>query len=250
MMINVEQVSFRYPSGKQALKGVSFAVSEGECVGVIGANGAGKSTLLKLLVGLETAFEGKITVDGTEVNKKNLREIRAKIGYVFQDSDSQLFMPTVAQDAAFGPRNYGYSKEEVEKMTSKALMLAGIEDLKDRPVSQLSGGQKRLASLATVLSLEPKVLLFDEPTIALDPQNRRRVMNVISGLAGTKLIVSHDLDLVYDICDRVLLLDEGQLCEDGDVSLLENEEMLLAHGLELPLMLQSSVLKGPRQDRR
>ncbi len=238
MMIEIDQVSFKYSSGKQALSDVSFAVSEGECVGVIGANGAGKTTLLKLLVGLETAFEGRIIVDGLEVNKKNIRDVRARIGYVFQDSDSQLFMPTVGEDAAFAPRNYGFPKEKVAKLTQRALQLTGIEDLRDRPVSQLSGGQKRLASLATVLSMEPKVLLFDEPTIALDPRNRRRVMNVMQALPGTKLIVSHDLDLVYDICDRVLLMDEGRLVEDGNVSLLEKEELLLSHGLELPLMLQ------------
>ena len=178
-------------------------------------------------------------INHLKVEKKNLQEIRQKIGYVFQDSDSQLFMPTVYEDVAFAPRNYGFSKEEVDKRTTQALKSIGIEELQDRQIYRLSGGEKKLASIATVLSMEPDILIFDEPTIALDPRNRRRFINVLNSLNGTKIVTSHDLDLIYDTCDRTILIADGKMIFDGDTkTILQNNDLLESNGLELPLSLQ------------
>ena len=172
-------------------------------------------------------------------NTNLTEEIRQKIGYVFQDSDSQLFMPTVYEDVAFAPRNYGFSKEEVNERTIEALKSIGIEELQDRQIYRLSGGEKKLASIATVLSMKPDILIFDEPTIALDPKNRRRFINVLNSLKGTKIVTSHDLDLIYDTCDRTILIADGNIIFDGDTkTILQNKDLLEKNGLELPLSLQ------------
>lgn len=240
MMIEVKEVSFSYNgSKKQTLSNININIEEGESVGIIGANGAGKSTILKLLVGLELDYKGEIIINGLKVEKQNLQEIRQKIGYVFQDSDSQLFMPTVYEDVAFAPRNYGFSKEEVDERTIEALKSIGIEDLKNRQIYRLSGGEKKLVSIATVLSMKPNILIFDEPTVALDPKNRRRFINVLNSLKGMKIVTSHDLDLIYDTCNRTILIANGKIILDGETkSILDNKELLENNGLELPLSLQ------------
>ena len=194
-MIELKNVSFSYISNIEVLSNINLNINKNESIGIIGANGVGKSTLLKLLVGLELGYTGEIIIDDVKVEKKKLSEIRQKIGYVFQDSDSQLFMPTIYEDVAFAPKNYGFSEEEVQNRTIEALKNVGIEDLKDRPIYHLSGGQKKLASIATVLSMKPDILIFDEPTIALDPRNRRKFIEVLNSLSGTKAVASHDLDL-------------------------------------------------------
>ena len=239
-MIEVKEVSFSYNgSKKQTLSNMNFKIENEESVGIIGANGAGKSTMLKLLVGLEINYQGNIMINNVKVEKQNLQEIRQKIGYVFQDSDSQLFMPTVYEDVAFAPRNYGFSKEEVNERTVEALKSIGIEELQDRQIYRLSGGEKKLASIATVLSMKPDILIFDEPTITLDPKNRRRFINVLNSLKGTKIVTSHDLDLIYDTCDRTILIADGKIIFDGDTkTVLQNKEVLENNGLELPLSLQ------------
>ena len=239
-MIELKEVSFSYNGSKrQTLSHMNFKIEEGESVGIIGANGAGKSTILKLLVGLELNYQGSIMINHLKVEKKNLQEIRQKIGYVFQDSEAQLFMPTIYEDVAFAPRNYGFSKEEVDKRTTQALKSIGIEELQDRQIYRLSGGEKKLASIATVLSMEPDILIFDEPTIALDPRNRRRFINVLNSLNGTKIVTSHDLDLIYDTCDRTILIADGKMIFDGDTkTILQNNDLLESNGLELPLSLQ------------
>ena len=235
-MIEVKNVSFSYNTHKETLSNISFEIKKDECVGIIGANGAGKSTILKLLVGLELNFSGEIFIENIKLEKKNLNEIRQKIGYVFQDSDSQLFMPTVYEDVSFAPRNYGYSKEEIKSKTLDALQKVGIENLQDRPIYSLSGGQKKLASIATVLSMNPDILIFDEPTIALDPKNRRRFINILKELNTTKIITSHDLDLIYDTCTRTILIDDGKIIVDGDTKeILTNKQLLEKNNLELPL---------------
>lgn len=239
-MIEVKEVSFSYNgSKKQTLSNMNFKIEDGKSVGIIGANGAGKSTMLKLLVGLELDYQGTIMIDNLKVEKQNLQEIRQKIGYVFQDSDSQLFMPNVYEDVAFAPRNYGFSKEEVNERTAEALKSIGIEELQDRQIYRLSGGEKKLVSIATVLSMKPDILIFDEPTIALDPKNRRRFINVLNSLKGTKIVTSHDLDLIYDTCDRTILIADGKIIFDGDTkTILQNKDLLENNGLELPLSLQ------------
>lgn len=237
-MIEVKDVSFSYNNKFDVLENINFKIENRESVGIIGANGVGKSTLLKLLVGLELAYTGKIEINELSVDKKNLAKVREKIGYVFQDSDSQLFMPTIYDDVAFGPKNYGFSKEEIEERTAGALKSVGIEELKNRPIYHLSGGQKKLASIATVLSLKPEVLIFDEPTVGLDPKNRRRVIEVLNILNKTKIITSHDLDLIYDTCDRTILIANGTIIKDGKTKEILNDKKLLEeNGLELPLSL-------------
>ena len=238
-MIEMKDVSFSYNNSKeQVLSNINFKIDNNESVGIIGANGAGKSTILKLLVGLELGYKGDVIVENLKVDKQNLQKVREKIGYVFQEVEAQLFMPTVYQDTAFAPKNYGYSKEEVENIVNKALKSVGIENLKDRQIYCLSGGQKKLVSIATVLSMKPEILIFDEPTIALDPKNRRKFIEVLNSLNGTKIVTSHDLDLIYDTCERTILISNRKIIANGETrKILNNKELLENNGLELPLSL-------------
>ncbi len=205
--LSVEKVTFSYEKDRPVLRDLCLDAQAGESVGLIGANGAGKSTFLRLLVGLLFPQEGSIRIDGIPVEKASLSGIRKKIGYVFQDADSQLFMTTVREDVAFGPRNYGLSEEDAEKRTVDALEKCRITHLADRPVYRLSGGEKKLAQFATILSMEPEILLLDEPSSALDPRNRRNLISVINELAQIKVIASHDLDFIFDTCRRTVLMD-------------------------------------------
>ncbi|MCI6732560.1 MAG: energy-coupling factor ABC transporter ATP-binding protein, partial [Lachnospiraceae bacterium] len=199
-MIQITDASFGYDKEHKIISNLTLSIAEGERVGLIGANGAGKSTLLKMLTGL-VGHEGSIRICGLEVEKKNLPEIRKSLGFVFQDSDSQLFMPTVYDDIAFAPRNYGMSKEEVEDRVNEALERTGIAYLKYKENYKMSGGEKRMACIATILAMKPKIILMDEPSIALDPFNRRTLINNLNQLPETKLIASHDLDMILDTCD-------------------------------------------------
>lgn len=238
-IIEIESLHFTYSGDVKALQDISFAINKGETVGLIGENGAGKSTLLKLLVGLLDGYGGRLEIDGLAMEKKNLAPIRAKIGYVFQDSDSQLFLSTVYEDVAFGPRNYGYREEEVDKRVKAALSKVHLEELGNRHIYRLSGGEKKLASIATILSMEPEVMLLDEPSLALDPGNRRNLIHILNEIEETKMIASHDLDLIWDTCERTLLLSKGKLVKDGKTrELLKDKELLEANGLELPLRMQ------------
>ena len=237
-MITFDNVSFAYESGVPVLRGVSFHIAPGEAIGLIGANGAGKSTIMKLILGLLPCTEGEIRVDGVRVEKKTLPQIRRTLGFVLQDSDSQMFMPTVYEDMMFAPRNYGLSKEEAEQKVDAVLEQLGLTELKHRHNHKISGGEKRMAAIATILAMEPKAILMDEPSIALDPFNRRTVIHAINGLSMTKLIASHDLDMILDTCSRVLLLSGGQLVADGRAEdILRDRELLEANRMELPFCL-------------
>ena len=237
-MITFDNVSFAYESGAPVLRGVSFHIAPGEAVGLIGANGAGKSTIMKLMLGLLPCTEGEIRVDGVRVEKKTLPQIRRTLGFVLQDSDSQMFMPTVYEDMMFAPRNYGLSKEEAEQKVDAVLEQLGLTELKHRHNHKISGGEKRMAAIATILAMEPKAILMDEPSIALDPFNRRTVIRAINGLSMTKLIASHDLDMILDTCSRVLLLSGGQLVADGSAEdILRDRALLEANRMELPFCL-------------
>ena len=234
-MIRFENVTAYYEKDAPILKNVTFTVERGEAVGLIGANGAGKTTLMRALLGL-LHHEGRITVDGIEVTKKSLPEIRRKLGFVLQNSDNQMFMPTVYEDMIFGPLNYGASREEVETRVDGVLTRLNLMDLKHRHNHKLSGGEKRMAAIATVLAMEPEAILMDEPTSALDPKNRRLVINTIRELPETKLITSHDLDMIWDTCHRVILLDRGTVAADGPAEeILRSRELLEANRMELPL---------------
>ena len=236
-MIIFENVSFSYERSKPVITDLSFRIEDGEAVGLIGANGAGKSTVMKLLLGLLPA-EGRITVDELEVNKQNLSAVRRKLGFVLQNSDNQMFMPTVYEDMMFAPLNYMVSREEAERRVDAVLERLGLQDLKYRHNHKLSGGEKRMAAIATVLAMEPEVILMDEPTSALDPYNRRIVINTIRELDQTRIITSHDLDMIFDTCDRVILLSEGRIAADGPADVILRDRALLeANHMELPLSL-------------
>ena len=236
-MIEFQNVSFSY-GDVPVVENLSFTIQKGETVGLIGANGAGKSTIMKLMLGLLSG-SGEIQVDGLPVCRDNLAEIRKKIGFVLQDSDNQMFMPTVYEDMIFGPRNYGLSKEETEKRVDTVLTQLGLQDLKHRHNHKISGGEKRMAAIATILAMEPELILMDEPSTALDPVNRRTVINTINRLPQTKLIASHDLDMILDTCQRVILLSHGTIVADGDAeTILRDKALLEANRMELPFCLQ------------
>ena len=235
-VLEMDDVSFSYRPGREVLKRISFSVASGEQVALIGANGAGKSTLLKILVGLLAPDSGKVSVCGLPVEKKNFASVRRKAGYVFQDPENQLFLANVWEDVAFGPQNEGLDDGDVRRRTDDALAAVGISSLAKEHVYRLSGGQKRLASIATVLAQRPEVLLLDEPTLALDPRNRRMVIRALGDLPCAKLIATHDLDFVLDACTRVLVAADGRIVAEGAPrDILLDRNLLEANGLELPL---------------
>jgi len=237
-MIVCQKVGYSYDRERRALEDITFSIARGESVGLIGANGAGKSTLMKALLGLLPA-EGRILVDGIPVEKATLPRIRRKLGFVLQNSDNQMFMPTVYEDMLFAPLNYGLSRQEAEARVDDALDRLGLQALKHRHNHRISGGEKRMAAIATILAMGPEALLMDEPTAALDPFNRRLVIDIIRGLPQTRLITSHDLDMILDTCDRVILLAGGRIAADGPAeALLRDRALLEANRLELPLRLQ------------
>ncbi|WP_163195058.1 energy-coupling factor ABC transporter ATP-binding protein [Clostridium thermarum] len=243
--IEVKSLHFSYPDGYEAIRDLSFTIHHGESVGIIGANGAGKSTLLMLLMGLIFPSKGEVLVGDIRLTKKTLPMIRQRLGMVFQNSDDQLFMTTVYDDVAFGPRNYKLEEEEVEQRVARALEMVDISHLKDRAPFKLSGGEKRAAAIASVLSMEPDVLIMDEPTGGLDPKSRRRLIKLLNSFEHTKIITSHDLDLVLDTCKRVIVIKNGELAADGEASvILSDEELMHDCGLELPLSVQNCHLCG------
>ena len=237
-MIDFKNVNFSYEKGEPVLKDINFSIEEGESVGLIGCNGAGKSTLMKVLLGL-LPHEGVINVSDLTVSKETLPAVRRKIGFVFQDSDNQMFMPTVYEDMMFGPINYGHTKEEAAARVDEVLEELNLTYLKNKYNHKISGGEKRMAAIATILTMRPKVILMDEPSIALDPENRRRVINAINKLSTTKLIASHDLDMILDTCSRVILMHDGEIIADGPVEkILTDRELLETNHMELPFKLQ------------
>lgn len=235
-MITVNDVSLNF-SGQTLFKHVDLKFTPGNCYGIIGANGAGKSTLMKAALGL-LPYTGSITVDGIPVTRKTLPEVRRKLGYVLQDADNQMFMPTVLDDMVFGPMNYGLSRAAAEQRAEETLAELHMEYLRNRHNHKMSGGEKRMAAVATILAMQPQMLLMDEPSTALDPRNRRTLIRVLRQRPETKLIASHDLDLVLETCSRVLLLAGGRLAADGAAGeILRDRALLEENGLELPLCL-------------
>ncbi|MDO4522827.1 MAG: energy-coupling factor ABC transporter ATP-binding protein [Eubacteriales bacterium] len=237
--IDIEHVSFSYEKERRILDDISMHAGEHDSIGLVGANGVGKSTLLKLLVGLHLGFSGEIRVEEIPVQKETLSQVREKIGYVFQDSDSQLFMSTAYEDIAFAPRNYGLPEAEVQHRVKSALEAVGITYLQDRQTYKMSGGEKKLVSIATILSMTPDIILMDEPSVALDPRNRRNLIRILNSFEHLKIIASHDLDMILDTCERTILMANGKIIRDGATEdILSDKELLEAHGLELPLCMQ------------
>ena len=237
-MVEFQNMSFSYDGEHPVIEELSFKIKKGEAVGLIGANGAGKSTIMNLMLGLLNG-SGQILVDDLPVNKKNLPQIRQKIGFVLQNSDNQMFMPTVYEDMIFGPLNYGMSREQAEQRVDNVLDALGLQYLKHRYNHKISGGEKRMAAIATILAMEPEMIVMDEPSTALDPVNRRKVINTINSLPQTKLIASHDLDMILDTCQRVILLSQGKIAADGTAEeILQDRALLEANQMELPLCMQ------------
>ncbi len=231
----VEDVAFAYPDGHQALFGVDLRIEPGERVALLGPNGAGKTTLVLHLNGILRPGRGSISVAGLPVTKQNLREIRSRVGIVFQDPDDQLFMPTVGEDVAFGPRNLGLAEAEVAARVATALEQVGMAGYADRPPHHLSFGQRRRVAVATVLSMHPEILVLDEPSSNLDPAGRRELAEVLESLPVTLLMVTHDLPYAMQLCPRSVVLDAGAVVADaGTRELLADQELLAAHRLELP----------------
>ncbi len=234
-MIELKDVSFAYEHRTPVLDHVSFHIRKGEKAGLIGANGAGKSTILKLICGLLQG-QGEIRISGIPVTADNLAQIRKMMGFVMQNSDQQMFMPTVYDDMAFAPLNYGTDKKTTEQKIDDIMHMLGIEELKHRYNHRISGGEKRMAAIAAILTNDPEVILMDEPTSALDPANRRQIINIIRNMPETVLISSHDLDMILDTCDTVILLNHGTVVKSGPAEeILLDKELLESCHLELPL---------------
>ena len=230
-MLEVIDLTVEYADGARVIEDVCFSIAAGERVALIGANGAGKTTLLLALVGVLKTVSGKINADGTTLSKKTLSEIREKIGLVFQNPDDQLFMPTIFDDAAFGPRNSGCDEAETAERVNAALSRLGISRLAHRSPLKLSGGEKRMAAIASVLTMRPEYILFDEPTAFLDPRARRGLAAFLLDLPQGKLIATHDLVFAESICTRALLLQNGKIVADGDVGLLRDAAVMESAGL-------------------
>ncbi len=234
--IEVQNLTYCYPDGHLALEDVSLSVAPNERVGLVGPNGAGKSTLMLLLSGVLRAANGSIRVGGLALNDANLGQIRAWVGLVFQNPDDQLFSPRVYQDVAFGPLHMGLPEDEVRARVARALAAVDMSDYADRISFHLSGGEKKRIALATVLSMDPKILVLDEPSAGLDPRARRGLIRLLKALdQQTMLISTHDMRLVQALCTRVVILDGGRVVADGPAdTVLRDVRLLEAHGLEAP----------------
>jgi len=239
--IRIKNLRYTYPEGTEALKGISLKICQGESVGIIGPNGAGKSTFLLHLNGIlptgSSQGDGRVVVLGEEISRDD-RRIRSDIGIVFQNPDEQLFMPRVFEDVAFGPLNMGLSRAEVKERVKEALTAVNLVGFEERSPHHLSAGEKRAVAIATVISMRPQILIIDEPASALDPKGRRNIIHLLNTFKMTKIIATHDLEMVLEVATRCILLDKGRVIKDapGD-EVLRDKELLEAHGLEMPLSL-------------
>jgi len=239
-MVEFKNVSFRYPDGTEALKGIHFRITHGESVGIIGANGAGKSTLIQHMNGCLMPTSGSVTIGDLLLTRKTRREIRRKVGIVFENPDDQLFMPTVFDDIAFGPLNLGMDETHVRERVHEALSMVHGLDLRDKPPHHLSAGQKRAVAIAAVMAMEPDILAMDEPAANLDPRSRRLLITLLKTFSHSKIIASHDLDLILDVCERCIVIKDGKVVADGrSAEILTNRWLLEENNLELPLSLQT-----------
>jgi cobalt/nickel transport system ATP-binding protein len=244
--VEVKNLQHIYPDGTVALHDVSFLIRHGESVAIIGANGAGKSTLLLHLNGYLPATSGEIVIGDAKLAKENLVQIRRTVGMVFQDPDDQLFMPTVFDDVAFGPLNMGLAAKEVETRVMDALHRVEAADLRDKPPYHLSGGEKKRVAIATVLSMLPEILVLDEPTNGLDPHARRQLIALLQVFHHTRIVTSHDLDMVLELCERTIVLQEGRVMADGPtLDIFADEELLKTCRLEKPFAMQGCPICSP-----
>lgn len=238
-IVEFKNVSFRYPDGTEALRNISFRITHGESVGIIGANGSGKSTLLLHMNGCLTPTAGTVNIGDLFLTPKTREQIRRKVGIVFQNPDDQLFMPTVYDDVAFGPQNLGMDEKDVEIRVKESLDLVNCYELKNKPPHHLSCGQKSAVAIASVMAMEPDILAMDEPAANLDPKSRRLLINLLKTFRHSKIIASHDLDLILDVCERCIIIREGTVAADGPAKeILADKTLLEKNNMELPLSLQ------------
>ena len=244
-IVQAQDLHYEYPDGTRGVEGISFRITHGESVAIVGANGAGKSTLLLHLNGFLTPTRGTLRIGDYPLTKKNLKAVRRSVGMVFQDPDDQLFMPTVFDDVAFGPLNLGLPKAEVEERVMQALGTVGSQHLRNRPPYKLSAGEKRSVAIASVLAMYPDILVMDEPTSNLDPKTRRRLIELLKTFEHTKIIATHDLDMAVDVCERTIVIHDGSITADGPtLDLLQDEDLLARSGLEKPLRMQGCPVCG------
>jgi len=250
-VVEATDLCYRYPGGPEALRGVSFRIAHGEAVAIVGANGAGKSTLLAHLSGCVLATSGQVRIGRTILTRKTLGLIRRAVGMVFQDPDDQLFMPTVYEDVAFGPMNLRLPDDQVRSRVTAALETVGMSHVAQRPPYRLSGGEKRAVSIATVLAMDPDILVMDEPSSNLDPRARRMLIGLLASFTHTRIIATHDLDMALELCERTIVLHQGKVAADGATAeILLDESILGPCGLEKPLCLQGCPVCGKRSDQR
>lgn len=234
--VEIIDLEYTYPDKTKALDGINLEIQPGESIALVGANGAGKSTLLLHLNGINKG-KGKINIQGLSVEEKNIKKIRSLVGMVFQNPDDQLFLPTVFDDVSFGPMNMGLDKEEIKFRTQKALEAVGMSGFEKRLSHHLSFGQKKRIAIATVLSMGPEILVLDEPTSNLDPRNRRNLVDLLKTFRTTKIIATHDMGMVANVCERVVVMSQGKIVADGATKeILTDEQLLDKYGLESPLI--------------
>lgn len=252
--IEMVEVNYVYPDGHIALEGVNLRIMRGERVAILGSNGAGKSTLLMLASGLFTSSKGQVNVLGMPVSKDNLHKARMKVGLVFQDPDDQLFCPTLWEDVVFGPLNMGLSEEEAAKRARNALKAVGLEGLEEKPPHHLSMGEKKKATIATVLAMEPEILILDEPTANLDPKSRTELAELVNSLYAerkiTLITTSHDVDFVPIVADRVYVLNKGRIVSEGSVrETFSNPKIMAESNLEPPIITRFFILLNEQNDK-
>ena len=239
-VIKISDLRYSYPDGKIALENINLDIFEGESVGIVGANGAGKTTLILHINGIIRNNNGNIKVVDMEMNDKNVRKIRSKVGLVFQNPEDQLFSPTVFEDVSFGPLNMKLPSDEVIKRTTDALEMVEMSGFEERSSHHLSEGEKKRISIATVLSMNPEILVLDEPTSNLDPKHRRELINLLKKINKTIIIVSHDLEAMLELCDRTVLMNKGKVVRDGHTRELMSDKRLMEENyLERPMSLES-----------
>jgi len=232
-MLNLQNITVVYPDGTKAVDDLDFNAGKGENIALIGENGSGKTTLLLAIAGVLEKLSGTVTIDGIQLAKKTVNEIRKRTGLVFQNPDDQLFMPLIFDDIAFGCRNLGMSENEIKMRVDETLERLNISHLRNRSSLKLSGGEKRMAAMATVLAMEPSVLMFDEPTAFLDHKARRTLIETLKKLHHTKIVATHDLAFVAEVCDRVIILKNGRVAADGSLALLHDGDLMRNCGLEI-----------------
>jgi cobalt/nickel transport system ATP-binding protein len=245
-LVEARGLSYVYEDGTPALRDVNFRITHGEAVAIVGANGAGKSTLLMHLNGHLLPTQGEVRIGDTPVTRATVAAVRRTVGFVFQDADDQLFMPTVRDDVAFGPRNQALPEAEVERRVQDALESMGVWQVRDKPPFRISGGEKKRVAIAGVLAMSPDVLVMDEPTSGLDPQARRQLLRLLAGFSHTRIFTTHDLDMVLELCTRTIVLCDGAVMADGPTRQVLSDDALLERcRLERPYSMQACPVCGP-----